>query len=148
MPVAFQPNAFQGGYPGPAAFQTFDRVITITTSHRSGVLLYPYRKIELSLMPQTYKRTDTVVIECEIRDPSQVPSVLVNPDTIQVNIIRPDDTEEVTLGAMTLISTGRFRYIHAIDADDPLGFWRVNIKATSGSYVSQSITQGLFRVVA
>lgn len=146
MPIAFQPNAFQGGYPGPTAFQTFDRIIS--ASFRNGIRIYPYREIRVRPMLIEHKRTDTVVIEAEIRDPSQVPSILVNADTVQINILRPDGTLEVTLGAMSLISLGRYRYIHAIDADDAVGFWTFNIKATSGIYITQTITQGLFRVVS
>ena len=143
MTVAFQANAFQDAYPSSiVAFQTFDRAGNIT-------LVSVYSKLEITLGPlmKYYKRTDTIVIEAYVKDPSASPPLAFNPTTVQINILNPDGTTKVSLASMSNISTGRYKYIFVSASNDQLGAYTGNIKAVSGGYTSQTITQEFFRLV-
>ena len=145
MAKAFQTNAFQSTYPGPdAAFQAFTRFVSVI----NGTLqVREYLTIEIGPLMAEYARTTAIVIECRIFDPSTTPPLLFDPDSVQLNLIRPDDTNELTLASMPRISNGFYRYTWQTDSNDQLGVYRVNVKATNGSNVVQTISQLAFKLV-
>lgn len=146
MAKAFQKSAFQSTYPGPnVAFQAVDRFVAVLNS---GTLkVRDYLTIELGPFMLDYARTTAIVLECTIYDPSTTPPVLFDPGTVQLNLLRPDDTSELSLVAMSRISTGFYRYIWQTDGADLLGVYRANIKVTNGPNTAQTISQLAFNLV-
>ena len=145
MTIAFQPNAFQGTYPlSSTAFQTFDRIPDIDLTE---VSVFPLMTITLGPLMASYKAGDSIVITAQVTDPSVKPSLLFDPDTFQINVLNPDGTLRVTLGSMIKMSTGEYSYTLQSLSNWPLGVYAINLKAVSGTYTAQTITQEAFKLV-
>lgn len=147
MPIAFQPNAFQGGYPGPSAFQTFDRIVSVGNGQFLGFVVREFLSIEIGPLMQEYALTTAIVLEARIFDPSSHPAMPFDPDSVVLDLYNPDGTLELNDQALSLISTGFYRYTWQSQSNDQLGVYQGNIKAVSGSNTAQTITQALFRLV-
>ncbi len=145
MAKAFQTNAFQTTYPGPLyAFQGQDRFIGIVND---SLKVRDFLIVEVGPIMLEYARTSAVIFEVTIFDPTENPPILFDPTSVQLNLLRPDETSEVSLGAMTRISTGFYRYTWQSDANDTLGVYQVNVKVTSGGNVKQTVSTVAFKLV-
>lgn len=132
---AFQATAFQGGYPGQTAYQTFTR--TVGVSSGGAVTIKPLLVIDLVTESRremlTQQAGTSIVITAKVTDPSQTPPMPFDPTSVQVNLRRPDRTVAIALGTMTRISTGEYRYIFQSISSDQEAAWEVQIKAVSGA---------------
>ena len=148
MAKAFQTNAFQNNYPGVlTAFQDFDRIVSTDVNDQSTIEVRDLFTLFIGPLMAEYKRTTAIVIECSVYDPSQEPSILFDPTSVQLTVINPDLTTLLNLVSMSKISTGFYRYIFQSASNNQLGVYEGNIKVTNGGNVSQSITQLFFKLV-
>ncbi len=131
--IAFQPNAFQIRYPSIlTAFQGFNRAVKLrNTIVRSLLTLKVFINGELGM--QHIKAGASIVISCQVTDPSTAPPQLITPDGVFLTLTDPADLPFITLAQMSEISTGYFTYIHQTLVTDTKGAYGYNILASIGS---------------
>lgn len=80
-------------------------------------------------MSKKYYQGETMRQKAEVRDTNKA---LVDPDTIVISIVDPDDTVKTDEQAMTKDATGEYHYDHLLAADAGVGKWTTQIKAVKG----------------
>lgn len=146
MAKAFQRNAFQTPYPSPFyAFQAADRFVELVnnTAFIEAYLNILIRIDDVTTIT-TYKAISLIMLRATIKDPSEIPYILFNPDTVVVYLYDPTGTLVLDAVEMTNISTGEYVYAFQSEITSPLGRWEISIKATSGINVFQTLKQVAF----
>jgi len=146
--IAFQPNAFQIGYPRrDVAFQGFNRFLQTRT-----LGIKPFLRIALNTQRrgrmEDKRRGDAVTITATIFDPSSSPEVLFTPEGVALTIYDPLQTVVAAAIDMTEISQGQLIYVHQIPTNAPLGVYTGEIAARNFGKTAISLRQGLFKVVS
>lgn len=146
MARAFQQNAFQTPYPSPFyAFQGADRYVEIVNNTaKINSYLDITIKVDDVATITAYKAISLIMLRATIKDPSSIPYILFNPDTVVVYLYDPTGTLVLNGAGMTNISTGEYVYPFQSTVDSPLGRWEISIKATSGMNVFQTLKQVAF----
>ena len=80
-------------------------------------------------MSKMYYQGETMPQKVEVRNET---GALVDPDTIVITIVDPEETVEVIAQAMTKDATGKYHYDYLVAADAVVGKWRTEIKAVKG----------------
>jgi hypothetical protein len=146
--IAFQPNAFQIGYPRRAiAFQGFNRFLQTRTL---GVR--PFLRIALNTQRrgrmEDKRRGDAVTITATIFDPSSQPEVLFTPEGVALTIYDPLQNVVVNAIDMTAVSQGQLLYVYQIPMGAPLGVYTGEVSARNFGRTARSLRQGLFKVIS
>ncbi len=139
--IAFQPDAFQTIYPGSfTAFQGFNQALRI---RRDSLIVVPYLLvvpyIDEGLAMVTKRAGSAIVISCRIYDPTAIPNLLIDPDSVLLSLINPNQTPLISLTPMGRVSVGNFSYIHQSLSTDQLGAYNLTILSSIGSNID--ITQ-------
>ena len=141
--IAFQPNSFQIHYPGLLnAFQGMSRYIAIPSLTVNELFT-----ITIGPLMREYKRGTAIPFECTIVDPTEIPPLPFNPESVLLNLIRPNGTNELALQSMAQVDQGKYRYVWQSTSDNATGLYRVDIQGTSGVNVARTISQVSFRLV-
>jgi hypothetical protein len=146
--IAFQPNAFQIGYPRrDIAFQGFNRFL------QTGVLgIKPFLRILVNTQRngrmEDKRRGDAVTITVSIFDPSSTPEILFTPEGVALTIYDPLQAVVANAVTMTEVRQGQLAYIHQIPTNATLGVYTGEIVARNFGKTAMSLRQGLFKVIS
>lgn len=145
--IAFQPNAFQIGYPRRRiAFQGMNRFVGIR-----NVQVKPFIRIVTLVhrnhLMEEHKPGDAVVISVYIFDPTQIPETLFTPDSVKLTLYNPDETVRVNDQALTEVSTGFLSYIHQTSTGDPLGVYTARFVAQNFGTTGITLRQEVFKLI-
>jgi hypothetical protein len=134
MTIAFQPDAFQLGYPTQdVAFQ--------------GVVRYVQVGLTFVRPMWQVRRGDGVILGCETYDPGLLPQIKFTPQTVQLSLYKPDGTVQLNQVGLVPTSPGEHIYRHQTLVTDPLGVYLVEFRAVNVSYTSYLSRQAAFRLV-
>ncbi len=94
------------------------------------------------------RRGTEVYIEVEVRDRTQSPSALMDPDAgVFFTLKNPSGTTVLNLAPMTKKSAGVYIYRHQTTSTSPLGVWSMFFKAVHGVATFLERDQGAFELV-
>lgn len=80
-------------------------------------------------MTKAYYQGETMRQKAEV---TTIAGALVDPDTVVISIIDPEETLKVDEQDMTKTTTGIYRYDYLLETDALKGKWETKIKAVKG----------------
>lgn len=146
MPIAFQPDAFQLGYPGNPAFQGFDRYVD-GVFHSISPLLEFDSFVNGKREMNKYAKGATLVFQVRVYDPTEIPVLPFDPTAVELSVINPDGTALLTEQAMTMVDSGVYEYTYQTTTNNQAGVYQVNFLGTSGAFTHQSLNQAAFQLL-